>query len=60
MGVSQGRDNHARMHAGFGWQVPEHFNIAQVCCTRWAQRRRRGEPRSAIRAHGATARRGAR
>jgi acetyl-CoA synthetase len=54
MGVSQGRDNYARMHAGFGWQVPEHFNIAQVCCTRWAQRPDADE-RKAIRAHGAPA-----
>ena len=38
MAVSQGRDNYARMHAGFRWQVPEYFNIAQVCCGRWAQR----------------------
>jgi acetyl-CoA synthetase len=52
MAVSQSRDNYARMHAGFRWQVPEYFNIAQVCCTRWAR-----EPgaarRVAIRAHGA-------
>jgi acetyl-CoA synthetase len=52
MGVSQGRDNHARMHAGFGWQVPERFNIAQVCCTRWA-RGADASARIAIRAHGA-------
>ncbi|HEX9719009.1 MAG TPA: AMP-binding protein [Ramlibacter sp.] len=52
MGVSQGRDNHARMHAGFGWQVPEYFNIAQVCCRRWAQRPGAIQ-RTAIRAHGA-------
>ncbi len=30
MAVSQGRDNYPRMHAGFRWQVPEYFNIAQV------------------------------
>ena len=29
-------DHYAAMHAGFGWCVPERFNIAQVCCTRWA------------------------
>ena len=29
-------DHHASMHGGFGWQVPQHFNIAQVCCARWA------------------------
>jgi acetyl-CoA synthetase len=52
MGVSQGRDNHARMHGGFGWHVPEQFNIAQVCCTHWA-RRADGGSRVAIRAHGA-------
>ena len=40
MAVSQDsdkNDNHARMHAQFRWAVPEHFNIAQVCCARWAQ-----------------------
>ncbi len=50
MGVSQERDNYARMHAGFGWQVPEHFNIAQVCCTRWAEQAD-GSARIAIRSH---------
>jgi acetyl-CoA synthetase len=52
MGVSQGRDNHACMHAGFGWHVPERFNIAQACCTRWA-RSADASARIAIRAHGA-------
>ena len=31
-------DNYSQLHAGFGWQVPEHFNIAEVCCARWAAR----------------------
>jgi acetyl-CoA synthetase len=52
MVTRQGRDNYARMHAGFGWQVPEYFNIAQVCCTRWAQQSD-GAKRTAIRDHGA-------
>lgn len=51
MAGSQGRDNWAAMHAGFGWQVPERFNIAQVCCGRWAEAADAGE-RVAIRAHG--------
>ena len=51
MGVSQGRDNYAQMHAGLRWQVPEHFNIAQVCCTRWAQQAG-ATKRIAIHAHG--------
>ena len=25
------------MHQGLVWQVPTHFNIAEVCCRRWAQ-----------------------
>ncbi|MDD5445034.1 MAG: AMP-binding protein, partial [Pseudomonas fluorescens] len=25
-----------RLHAQFGWDVPKHFNIAEVCCARWA------------------------
>lgn len=29
---------YARLHASFGWVVPEQFNIAQVCCARWASR----------------------
>ena len=29
-------DHYASMHGGFGWQVPQHFNIAQACCARWA------------------------
>src|SRR5512133_2982283 len=52
MPVSQGRDNYLRMHADFKWRVPEHFNIAQVCCARWAARPDAIE-RTAIRAHGA-------
>ena len=32
------QDHYAAMHRGFGWQVPDHFNIAQACCTRWARR----------------------
>ena len=30
-------DSYAELHGQFGWQVPEKFNIAQVCCTRWAR-----------------------
>ncbi|HZH06883.1 MAG TPA: AMP-binding protein, partial [Lautropia sp.] len=47
-------DHYARMHAGFGWSVPEFFNIAQVCCMRWAEAPGANE-RVAIRAHGAKA-----
>ena len=44
MGVSQARDKksayapgaYAKLHQSFGWQVPTHFNMAQVCCARWA------------------------
>ena len=31
-------DAYTRLHADFRWHVPERFNIAQVCCTRWAAR----------------------
>ncbi|MBK7517336.1 MAG: AMP-binding protein [Betaproteobacteria bacterium] len=37
-------DAHALLHTGFRWQVPERFNIAQVCCGRWAR-----QPRTARR-----------
>ena len=30
-------DRHAQLHTDFRWQVPARFNIAQACCTRWAQ-----------------------
>jgi acetyl-CoA synthetase len=30
-------DHHATQHAQFRWQVPKHFNIAEVCCGRWAR-----------------------
>ncbi|MBE2244766.1 MAG: AMP-binding protein [Burkholderiaceae bacterium] len=30
-------DRHAALHAGFRWQVPAVFNIAEHCCTRWAR-----------------------
>ena len=30
-------DSYRDLHAEFRWQVPEHFNIAQVCCSRWAR-----------------------
>ena len=30
------RDNYAQLHGGFHWQVPAQFNIAEVCCARWA------------------------
>ena len=30
-------DQYDALHADFRWQVPEHFNIAEVCCARWAR-----------------------
>lgn len=32
-----GNDEYDALHRGFRWQVPEFFNIAEVCCTRWAK-----------------------
>ena len=29
-------DPYAAIHQGFGWQVPQRFNMAQACCGRWA------------------------
>jgi acetyl-CoA synthetase len=36
--VSQASDKsaYARLHQSFGWEVPQHFNMAQVCSQRWA------------------------
>ena len=31
-------DDWADLHGSFRWAVPDRFNIADVCCTRWAQR----------------------
>jgi len=30
-------DAHARLYADFRWQVPEHFNLYDACCARWAR-----------------------
>jgi acetyl-CoA synthetase len=30
-------DHYVAMHQGFTWQVDEYFNIAEVCCSRWAR-----------------------
>ena len=38
MSVSQVQDNYAALHQGFRWAVPDHFNMADVCCRRWAAR----------------------
>ena len=35
-------DRYAELHAGFRWHVPADFNIAEVCCARWA----RSKPRA--------------
>ena len=35
--ADSGPDHHTALHAGFVWQVPEYFNIAEVCCARWSR-----------------------
>ncbi|MDB5843774.1 MAG: AMP-binding protein [Polaromonas sp.] len=30
-------DHYAQLHSGFRWPVDEFFNIAEVCCSRWAR-----------------------
>ena len=30
-------DRHAELHPDFAWCVPERFNLAEVCCARWAR-----------------------
>ncbi len=50
-------DHYAAMHASFRWQVGAYFNIADVCCRRWADAAPTGDAhapalrRVAIRAH---------
>ncbi len=34
-------DQYPTLYRDFRWQVPKHFNIAQVCCERWARDARR-------------------
>ncbi len=34
---SDSPDHYAAMHQGFTWQVDEYFNMAEVCCSRWAR-----------------------
>ena len=34
-------DRYAQIHASYRWDVPPDFNIAQACCTRWANDRSR-------------------
>ncbi len=31
-------DRYAELHGDFRWRVPPWFNIAEVCCARWARR----------------------
>jgi len=44
-------DHYAQRYRQFGWQVDTHFNIAEVCCGRWA-RAADAATRMAIRQHG--------
>ena len=30
-------DHHAQLHGGFRWPADEFFNMAEVCCSRWAR-----------------------
>ena len=39
-------DRYEELHQNFAWHVPEYFNIAEVCCSRWA--RLAGRPTDAI------------
>ena len=52
MDDSRDRDNYRALHGSFRWQVPAAFNIAQVCCARWAARPD-AVRRVAVIAHGA-------
>lgn len=45
-------DHYAALHSSFRWQVDDYFNIADVCCRRWATGGAKGAPkRVAICAH---------
>ena len=32
------KDQYADLHGNFRWHVPDNFNIADVCCARWAKK----------------------
>ena len=53
MALVPSQDHYAAMHRSFCWQVDEYFNIAEVCCRRWAEAgtARGATERVAIRAH---------
>lgn len=36
MAARQQQDAYANLYETYRWQVPEDFNIAELCCTRWA------------------------
>ncbi|QCB46422.1 AMP-binding protein [Hydrogenophaga sp. PAMC20947] len=36
-GAGSKADTYEALHAGFGWSVPEHFNMAEACSRRWAE-----------------------
>ena len=54
--AERGIDRYDELHAGFRWQVPARFNIAEVCCTRWARADARARSPSATSARTARAR----
>ena len=35
--MSKAEDRYAALHASFRWHVPARFNLAEVCCRRWAR-----------------------
>ena len=37
MRVSHRKDAYKAVHSQFAWQVPENFNMAALCCGRWAR-----------------------
>ncbi|MDO8372979.1 MAG: AMP-binding protein, partial [Polaromonas sp.] len=52
MAAARQPDHYAALHQGFRWQVDEYFNIADVCCRRWAAGSGKSAPeRVAVRAH---------
>ncbi len=36
-GPTKAPDHYTALHSGFRWQVDTYFNIADVCCSRWAR-----------------------
>ncbi|WP_293466287.1 AMP-binding protein, partial [Polaromonas sp.] len=53
-GPTRAPDHYTALHSGFRWQLDAYFNIAEVCCSRWARAekgKQRATKKVAIKTH---------